>query len=280
MQDQKLAGARVLVTGASGFIGQYAAAALSNAGAEVVPVSKSGGYDLRNEAEAMQATFLARPHIVVHLAASKAGKGRPATIFKDDVQMGLNVIHAAALTRSKIVFLASDRIYDDHDCTPQKTLLSALKSYRAQYGTPCAMLVAQNAYGPGDSLVSELSRVFLKADPAGVIQLSAAAGPFHLTHAMDVALAIAAAAAGLDADTAVDLPGEAVAFDKLASLVAESSGFKGRLAWNGTAKEQTNGATGFGAEAGTLLRWQPTVTLQEGVRQTVEWCRSTPEAKA
>jgi UDP-glucose 4-epimerase len=278
--DQKLAGARVLVTGATGFIGQYAAAALSNAGAEVVPVSKSAGYDLRNEAEAMQATFLARPHIVVHLAASREGKGRPATVFKDDVQMGLNVIHAAALTRSKVVFLASDRIYDDHDCTPQKTLLSALKSYRAQYGMPCAMLVAQNAYGPGDALVSELSKVFLKADPSGVVTLSAGAGPFHLTHAMDVALAIASAAAGFDGDTAVDLPGAAITFDHLAKLVAESSGFKGRLAWNGTPKEQTNGAATFGAEAGALLKWSPTIPIEEGVRQTVEWVRGASGAKA
>jgi len=280
LTDQKLSGARVLVTGASGFIGQYAAAALSSAGADVVKVSKSGGYDLRNEVEAMQAIFLARPHIVVHLAASREGRGRPATVFKDDVQMGLNVLHASAMTRSKVVFLASDRIYDDQDCTPQKTLLSALKSYRAQYGTPSAMLVAQNAYGPGDSLVSELSKVFLKADPAGAVQLSAGAGPFHLVHAMDVALAIVSAAAGLDADTAVDLPGEAMSFDKLAALVAESAGFKGKLAWNGTPKAQTNGSTGFGAEAGAILGWTPTIGLQEGIRQTVEWCRRTAEAKA
>jgi nucleoside-diphosphate-sugar epimerase len=71
-----------------------------------------------------------------------------------------------------------------------------------------------------------------------------------------------------------------MSFDKLAALVAESAGFKGKLAWNGTPKAQTNGSTGFGAEAGAILGWTPTIGLQEGIRQTVEWCRRTAEAKA
>lgn len=276
---EMLGGARVVVTGGSGFIGQYAAGALSASGAEVMPVSKKTGFDLRNEAEALVAILKARPNIVVHLASSKSDKA--AFKLKDDLSIHLNVVHAAALADAKMVTLLTDAIYDEETdgAASQKALLSLMAAYHEQFGMPYATLVAQRVYGPGDLLVSTMARIFLKAtsEKASSIEITPHANHLVLLHAMDVAKAIVNACASLDEEEPVDLPGEEVDFESLVGLVVEQTGYQGKVMLRGNAELNGQHPALDGGRAGSSLFWKAETSLKDGVAQVVEWCRqSTP----
>ncbi len=273
---QTLGGARILVTGSTGFLGQYVTPALSAAGASVVGVSKSLGFDLRNEAEVLTAALLAKPNIVVHLAASRADK--PAFAFKDDVLMGLNVVNASSIAKAKLVVLCNEYAVEDGEKgAASRTLLSALRAYKAQYSIPYAVLVAQRAYGAGDALVSGLARLFLDAafqDAPGVsLAANKVSGMLALTHAIDIAKAVVSACSTLEDAEPVTLPGEAISFNDLAKEVAGAAGYKRKVELEGEFKKNGIHKILSGQKASTLLSWHPETPLKEGIAQTVDWCR-------
>lgn len=277
MVGQMLGGARVLVTGASGFVGQYASGALSASGAEVVQISKKTGFDLRNEAEALVAILKGRPNIVLHLAASRATS--PAWKLKDDLSIHMNVVHASALAEAKMVTLFSDAIYDDEasGSAAQKALLSLMMAHHEQFGMRYSALVAQRAYGAGDDLVSTMARIFLKAsaDKASVIEITPRDNHLVLLHALDLSKAIVHACTALDDTQPVDLPGEAVEFEGLVKIMVEKTGYQGKVTLNGNHEANGHRPPLDGTRAGSSLFWTPETSLEDGVAQTVEWCKQT-----
>lgn len=273
---QMLGGARVLVTGASGFVGQYAIAALSASGADVVPISKKTGFDLRNEAEALVAILKSRPNFVVHLASSRSTS--PAWKLKDDLSIHQNVVHAAALAEAKLVALFTDAFYDDEapGGVCQKALLALMTTHGEQFGMRYAALVAQRAYGAGDNLVSPMAKTFLKAaaEKASAIEIMPRERHLVLLHALDLAKAIVRGCTALDDGDPVDLPGEPVDFEGLVHLMVQETGYQGKVSLQGS--ENTNGHRPplDGTKAGSALFWSPEVSLKEGIAQTVEWYKN------
>lgn len=77
---------RVLVTGASGFTGRYACAALEDAGYRVVGWGKGldADVDLTQKQQVLEAALMAQPHYVLHLAAK-------AFVAHDDVDEIYNI---------------------------------------------------------------------------------------------------------------------------------------------------------------------------------------------
>jgi nucleoside-diphosphate-sugar epimerase len=102
-----LIGARVAVTGATGFLGKHVMKALKDAGATGIPITRSSGYDLRIESQAIGALTEIRPEVVIHLAGTVGGiianMNSPATFFRDNMLMGMNVVHACNLARTRLV---------------------------------------------------------------------------------------------------------------------------------------------------------------------------------
>jgi nucleoside-diphosphate-sugar epimerase len=60
-----------------------------------------------------------------------------------------------------------------------------------------------------------------------------------------------------------------------AELIAELTGFKGRIVWNSTPSRPLDAKVlvGDNARARTLLGWQPKYSLREGLRKTIEYWR-------
>lgn len=302
-----LNGLKVLVTGATGFLGKRLTEVLSAAGARVYPVSRSLGYDLRDKAEAYRAFLEARPDVAVHLAARVGGIGanaeHPDLFFADNMRMGMNVVDAAASAGARLVAVGTVCAYPKHCPIPfreddlwsgypeetnapygvaKRSLLVMCSAYRAKRGLKYAYLVPCNLYGPGDNFDPSTSHVI----PALIRRLSEAAksgrqavtlwGTGKATRSFlyldDAADVIARAVAGFDYEGAVNLPGsEEITIEDLSLLVASLVGFRGAFYWDPTKPDGQPRRAIDGQRVKELLSWQPAIRLEEGLRKTVEW---------
>ncbi|MBN2092990.1 NAD-dependent epimerase/dehydratase family protein, partial [candidate division KSB1 bacterium] len=92
---------RVVVTGGAGFLGSFVLESLKKRGCESIFVPKVENFDLRNLADIKEMYDMARPDIVIHLAAVVGGIGanreNPGKFFYDNAIMGLQLIEQARL---------------------------------------------------------------------------------------------------------------------------------------------------------------------------------------
>jgi GDP-4-dehydro-6-deoxy-D-mannose reductase len=118
--------ARVLITGASGFVGGHLARACAEAGDEVIGASRSGSatagcaeslaVDLREEAAVRRIIAEVRPQLIYHLAVlSSVGRSweEPARTMRDNVATAVNVLEALRREspRSRVVWVSSGEVY-------------------------------------------------------------------------------------------------------------------------------------------------------------------------
>jgi GDP-4-dehydro-6-deoxy-D-mannose reductase len=90
---------RALVTGASGFVGEYLIAHLEDRGDEVVAVDRHTGVDILDEAAVRKVIGDARPDVVYHLAAWSDVGGSwsdPMAVFRVNAEGTLRVLQACS----------------------------------------------------------------------------------------------------------------------------------------------------------------------------------------
>lgn len=196
------AGKKVLVTGGSGFIGSHVVEMLVDRGAQV-RISTTGGLtdrgkqnlktvldkveivqaDLRDLEQAKKATE--GQQLIVNAAAKVAGmpynKAHPATMFRENMLIGLNVIEAARQTGCERFLVVSSACVYRRDCiipTPEtegfvdepeqtnlgygwsKRMHEVLgRTYHDEYGMTVAIARPYNCYGPRDEFNPEHSHV-------------------------------------------------------------------------------------------------------------------------
>jgi len=181
---------RVLVTGASGFIGSHLVRALLRRGAEVLcfvcdhdprsPLWRSGDasrvgiIDGRLEQfELVKAAIIRRRiDVVFHLGAQAivgAARRDPLTTFQTNIQGTWNVLESCRMARDRprcIIIASSDKAYGacrDLPATEDTPLAGRYpydaskacadllaQSYAATYGLPVAIARCGNVFGPGD----------------------------------------------------------------------------------------------------------------------------------
>jgi GDP-4-dehydro-6-deoxy-D-mannose reductase len=125
--------ARVLITGASGFVGAHLARACAEAGDEVIGLSRSGRgvsgcaesrvVDLREEAAVRRVITEVRPEVIYHLAVlSSVGRSweEPARTMRDNVATAVNVLEALRreAVGARIVWVSSGEVYGAPDRLP------------------------------------------------------------------------------------------------------------------------------------------------------------------
>lgn len=297
----------VLVTGATGFLGREVVARLQKDGKSVFPVSRRLGYDLRDRAEAYRAFLDARPEIAVHLAAQVGGIGanaeHPDTFFRDNMHIGMNVVEAAASAQARLIVISTICAYPKHAPIPfkeedlwngypeetnapyglaKRTLAVMLSAYRSKRGLRYGYLLPANLYGPGDNFDPASSHVI----PALILKFSQAVqrkvskvtlwGTGKATRSFlyvsDAADAIARAVDRLDDDRAVNLPGSPeTTVEDLASLIAGIVGYTGAIYWNPEKPDGQPRRAIDGSRAKELLEWEPSTSLEEGMKKTIDW---------
>jgi CDP-glucose 4,6-dehydratase len=189
MKKGQWAGKRVLVTGASGFLGAWVVEELVKEGAEptiimrdFVPDSmlfESGAYKKANVVRGDFQEYLAveramneyEIEAVFHLGAQAivgAANRSPVATFQANIEGTWNVMEAARNSKlvKKVVFASSDKAYGDQETLPyteeaplqgrhpydvSKSCADLIaQSYFYTYGLPVCVARCGNLYGPGD----------------------------------------------------------------------------------------------------------------------------------
>jgi GDP-L-fucose synthase len=302
---------RIMLTGGSGFLGAKVRDRLEAAGAADVSIVRRTDYDLTDAAAVAQAYEDMRPDTVVHLAAEVGGIGanrdNPGRYFYANMAMGLHLVEEARRRETgKFVQVGTVCAYPKHTPVPfheedlwngypeetnapygvaKKALLVMLQAYREQYGLNGVYLLPVNLYGPGDNFDLQSSHVIpaliRKCEEArvageGVVECwGTGSASREFLYVDDCADAIVAATERYDGPEPVNVGASSeITIKDLTELIAQVTGFDGRLAWDPTkpdgqprrALDTTRAREWFGFQAST--------SLEDGLRRTVEWYRA------
>ena len=298
---------RVLVTGGGGFLGSRLVERLEAAGHEVV-VARRREYDLTHEADAERLFAEARPELVFHLAAEVGGIGanraNPGRYWYANLVMGANVLEQSRVHGiGKLVIAGTVCAYPKHTPVPfreeslwdgypeetnapygvaKKAVLVGAQAYREQYGLDAVFLLPANLYGPGDNFDLETSHVI----PALVRKMLEGGEEVTLwgdgsptrefLYVDDCVEGLVAAADRYDGAEPVNLgTGAEISIRDLAELVAEVTGFEGRVVWDASMPNGQPRRSLDASKARELFGWEARTPLRDGLERTVAWYRST-----
>jgi len=300
-----VAGARVVVTGGSGFLGRSVVEELRGAGADVTAPS-SAEYDLRQRDRIDALLAEHRPDAVVHLAAVVGGIGAnaaaPGRFFYENAVMGIELIEACRVHDVAKVLVAGtvcaypkftevpfreDLLwsgYPEETNAPyglaKRMLLVQAQAYREQWGCNYVFLLPTNLYGPDDHddletshVIPAMVRRFSEAAASGArrVELWGDGTPTReFLHVRDAARAFRLALERYDAPEPLNIgSGEEISIRELAGMVAELTGFTGTIGWD---RSRPNGQPRRRLDverARDAIGFEATIPLRAGLEEIV-----------
>ena len=307
-----LEGKKVVVTGGRGFLGGFVCKALEKRNAEVVPIGSSD-FNLINQKDVSRMYAEVQPDIVVHLAAACGGIGanveNPARFLYENAVMGLMLLEEGRKQHlNKFVLISTTCSYPKDAPLPlqedsiwtgkpvgatgpygmaKRLLHEACETYGRQYDLPCAVLVPANLYGPEDHFEEEKSHVipaiirrYVEAKDAGLESVSnwgTGSPTREFLHVADAAEAIAIAAEKDVQCIPINLgTGIETSIADLTDLIATTVGYEGEVAWDTSKPDGQPKRYLDVSRAKELLGFEAKISLEDGIRETVEWYRANP----
>jgi GDP-L-fucose synthase len=298
---------RVLVTGGGGFLGHHVVDALKTMPVAQLIIPRKSQYDL-TDIHQVKKMFKDYPcDVVVHLAGYVGGLGRnvqePATFFYKNIMINSLLIEEARLAGvQKIITTGAGCGYPEDAPLPlkesdfwngfpqvQSSPYSLAKrmldvqayAYWTQYQLPIIVLLPGNIYGPFDNFDLEgahvapaLVRKFVEAVSRGndTVTVWGDGKPTRdFVYAGDVAKGIVAAGE-LNTPNLINLASgyETSILDIVTALV-DITGFKGNIVWD-TSRASGQSRRFFDiSKAKELLAYDPSTSLYDGLKKTVDW---------
>ena len=298
---------RILVTGATGFLGHHIVPVLRTSfDAEVIGVGRKD-YDLLvgGQAEAMLAAI--KPDAVVHLAARVGGiianKKYPADFFYQNVTINTALFHAAYKAGIKKLLtlmggcsypakasspMGEDQMWNGYPqaesasySVAKKIILVQSATYRQQYGFNSIVLIPGNVYGEWDNfnlesshVIPALIRKYVEAaerNQPEVIAFGTGRPTRDFVYAGDVAASIPWFLANYDTSAPVNIStGTRLTIRELAETLKSATGYKGRIVWD---ESKPDGQMDKIFDATRLhgLGLHCPTTLDQGLARTVKW---------
>lgn len=299
--------ARIYVAGHRGMVGSAILRNLQNAGYRHLITRTHAELQL-DEPAAVDAFFVAEQPDYVFLAAAKVGgivanATQGADFIRENLKIQTNVIDAAwRHGATKLMFLGSSCIYPRLAEQPirEDSLLTGemeptnlpyavakiagkvmCDAYRAQYGFDAFTVMPSNVYGVGDNFHPEHSHVVAGmmrrfheaklADAPEVVVWGSGTPMRELIDADDLADACVFLMQNLEGGGMVNAgSSEEISIKDLADLMAEVTGYRGRVAFDtnrpdGTPRKIMDNSRLHG------LGWQPKTSIAEGMRKLYAW---------
>jgi GDP-L-fucose synthase len=306
MKETKLKGKVIVVTGGTGFLGTHLVNLLKKEKPKKIIAVSSKDHDLR-KAESSKKLFKG-VDIVIHLAANVGGIGynheNPATLFYDNIMMGVQTIHEAHRAGvEKFIALGTICAYPKFTPIPfreeslwdgypeetnapyglaKKMLLVQAQSYRQQYGFNIIYLLPVNLYGPGDSFDPERSHVipalitkFIKAkekDKPEVIVWGTGTPTREFLYVEDAARGIILATKYYNKSEPVNLGSSfEISISELAHLIGDLVGYKGKITFDVTKPDGQPRRKLDVSRAEEEFGFKSRVRFEEGLKKTIDW---------
>lgn len=166
-----------------------------------------------------------------------------------------------------------------------------LDAYHRQYGLRAAYVIPVNLYGPGDNIADvrnahvagSLIKRFVDAHRAGDASVAcwgSGAPTREFLYIDDAAEGVVRAAehawSGGGDPAPINLgSGHEISIRHLAEVIACAIGYSGRIDWDITKPDGQPRRCLDPARAAAMLGWRAQMPLEQGIRQTVAWYRST-----
>lgn len=306
--DQTFARKKIVVTGGSGFLGSHLVDLLRSSGCANVLVPGSDEYDLRRSEAVARLYDNAQPQIVIHLAAVVGGIGanreNPGRFFYENLIMGVEMIEQAR-RRGVDKFVAVGTVcaypkftpvpfkeddlwngYPEETNAPyglaKKMLLVQAQAYRQQYGLNAIYLLPVNLYGPRDSFdpckshaIPALIKKCVDAVEGGLDTIEVwgtGSASREFLYVEDCARAIMMATQFYDGAEPINIgSGREITIRDLIHLIAELTGFKGRIVWDSSKPDGQPRRCLDVSRAERQFGFRATTDFVAGLRRTIEW---------
>ena len=302
-------GNTVFVAGHKGLVGSAVVRELKNKGAEIITRTREE-LNLLDQEAVRGLFFEHRPDYVV-LAAAKVGgilanSIYPASFIYENLTIQANVLHAASSYDIKrMVVLGSSCIYPKMCPQPIKeeylltgpleptneayavAKIAGLKMaefYHKQYGMNTISLMPTNLYGVNDNfdltsshVLPALIRKFYTAKLNGdkqVTCLGTGSPRREFLYVDDLARAISHVLYNYNGNELLNVgTGKDVTIKEAAEMVAKTVGYEGDIVWDHTKPDGTPRKV-LDVSRIQATGWKSEVSLEEGLKRTVEWYKN------
>ncbi len=301
----------ILVTGGHGFVGSHLLDQLETQ--DNIRILAPSRIELNLcDREAVQKCFQKHDiDQVIHLAASVGGIGanrsRPADFYFENALMGLHLLEASAKANVKRFILLGticgypkfapipfleESLFDGY---PEETnapygvakrgLWVAAQAYQAQYGLPVVGVFPTNLYGPRDNfdletshvipaLIRKIEKAKKEHSPHVTVWGSGEASRdfLYVTDAV-AGILLALEASGIEGEMFNFGSGAEHTIRELVETICSILEYEGKIQWDTSKPDGQPRRCVSGEKAEKKLGFKPSVSLQQGLRQTIQWYR-------
>ena len=298
---------KIFVAGANGMVGSAIVRTLQKNGYENLLLPNSATLDLRNQADVALFFEQNKPEYVF-LAAAKVGgifanNTYPAAFLYENMMIQNNVIHHAYLNQAKkLLFLGSSCIYPKFAEQPirEDSLLTGTleptneayaiakisgvemcKFYKKQYGCDYISAMPTNLYGVNDNFHLENSHVLpallrklieAKNNQEQNVTVWGTGTPLReFLYVDDLADACLFLMLHYSDETTINVgTGVELTIKALAQTIQKEVGFEGDLIFDTTKPDGTPRKL-LDVSKINSLGWKHKISLEEGIKRTIEW---------
>jgi len=302
---------RIAITGGTGFLGRRLTRKFTERGCRNIFTAGHKEYDLVRPEDIRRLYGDAKPDIVVHLAAKVGGIGfnleNPATLFYENLMMGVQMLHEGFLRGiEKFVAIGTICAYPKFTPVPfreeelwngypeetnapyglaKKMMLVQSQAYRRQYGFNSIFLLPVNLYGPGDTFDPRSSHVIpalikkcvdaVRYNEKEIVVWGTGKATREFFYVEDAAEAICLATERYNDSEPINIgAGFEISIKKLAEMIAELTGFAGRIIWDETKPDGQPRRMLDTTRAFRELGFKAKTDLREGLKKTIDWYKA------
>jgi len=297
----------VAVTGGAGFLGSFVVKNLKEQKADVF-IPKIEDYDLKKSEDIKRMFDAYPPDMVIHLAASVGGIGanmkNPGKFFYDNIMMGVQLMEEARLRNiAKFINIGTICSYPKFTPVPfkeenlwdgypeetnapyglaKKMLIVQSQAYRQQYNFNSINLLQVNLYGPRDNFELESSHVIpalikkcfdaINKNDDKIIIWGTGKPTREFLYVEDAAAGILLAAERYNKSEPINLgSGFEISIKNLVELIAEYTGFKGKVVWDTEKPDGQPRRCLDVSRAEKEFGFKAKTSFEEGLKKTIGW---------